>query len=721
LEEQSGGDAVLEALRIRDFRLLWFSRLVSLLGSWLLVVAVPAYVFTLTGSLVATGLTLAAEFLPPVVLGPVAGVLVDRWDRRRVMIAADVVRALAVALLLLARAPGDVWLVYLALVAESVGTVVFRPAAQAHTPAVVGTGTSLSSANALNGVTDGTVRLVGAPLGGALFGWAGFDLLVWLDIGTYLLSVAALLLTVPAVERRSGKADPVLAELRAGLAFLLTERTARALLLVNTLFLGANASLSALLVPYGISVLGGSGQTGVVMSALGVGFLLGAPLMRPLVDRMPPAYLLGGVLTATGAGFVLLFSATTLTTALPAAVLIGMTGSIALGTAQTTLQRVTPNEVLGRTSSALFTGEAVATLAGAVIGPAAAQALSVTGTAYLAGTAAVLSGLVSVLLLPRQRCCSSVRQSQADVATGESGEADGLREQLPGPCSKWSCCGGTVRSEPVEWGVTVTEALPESVTELPPYRAVLVVDTKEFGGNTDPGQQVLAEVIPDVVQRAFERAGLADVWDKALFPHNTGDGFGIGFSTRHLPAVVSTFFDTLQDVLAERHDRLRARNVRLRMRASLNVGPVRDPGHDGVAAVVGSTVITTHRLLDAQPVREVLTRSDPDQTFLSVALSQRVFDDVLASGYASLPASRVVPRQVRIKEFNGTVYLYVPKLSGDLLAHGVGEYEHELESAKAVQDTERPGAITNILTGGTHSGVTIQAGHIHGGVHGRHD
>jgi MFS family permease len=124
---------VFEALLIRDFRLLWVSRLVSTLGSWLLVVAVPAYVFTLTNSVAATGLTLAAEFLPPMLLGPVAGVLVDRWDRRRVMLIADVLRAAAVLLLLLVREPGSIWLVYLALAVESVGTVVFRPAAQAHT------------------------------------------------------------------------------------------------------------------------------------------------------------------------------------------------------------------------------------------------------------------------------------------------------------------------------------------------------------------------------------------------------------------------------------------------------------------------------------------------------------------------------------------------------------------------------------------------------------
>ncbi|WP_433444904.1 MFS transporter [Nonomuraea sp. CA-141351] len=397
---------MIEALRIRDFRLLWFSRLVSLLGSWLLVVAVPAHVFTLTGSLAATGLTLVAQFLPPVFLGPIAGVLVDRWDRRRFMILADLVRAAVIPLLLLAREPGDIWLLYLALAAESVGTVMFRPAAQAHTPVVVGTGPSLSSANALNAATDGAVRLVGAPLGGILLGRVGFDLLVWLDTSTYLLSAVAILLTArlaAPTTRSPGRIGRILVELREGLAFLRAERTAWALLLVNALFLGANAGLDALLVPYGITVLGGSGQIGLVMSALGVGFLLGASLMRMLVDRVPPAYLLGGVLTATGVGFVLLFSATTLIAALPAAVLIGTVGSMALGTAQTTLQRVTPNAVLGRTSSAVFTGEAVATLAGAIVGPSLAQVLSLTWTAYLAGTATVLSGIISMLLLPRKR------------------------------------------------------------------------------------------------------------------------------------------------------------------------------------------------------------------------------------------------------------------------------------------------------------------------------
>jgi hypothetical protein len=262
------------------------------------------------------------------------------------------------------------------------------------------------------------------------------------------------------------------------------------------------------------------------------------------------------------------------------------------------------------------------------------------------------------------------------------------------------------------------------VAELPPYRAVLVVDTKEFGSNSDAGQAVLAEAIPEVVALAFERAGLAHVWEGALFPHNTGDGFGIGFETRYLPVVVTRFFDELEKVLAERDGRLRSygRRTRLRMRASLNVGPVRESDQPDKVAAVGKTVITTHRLLDAQPVRDILVRSDPDQTFLAVALSQRVFEDVLASEYATLPASQVVPRRVQIKEFIGTVYLYVPNPSGDLLRDGFGESENEqyqeaLEEAKPAPDLV-PLSTKNVIRDGTHSGTTIQVGYLRGGMHG---
>lgn len=117
-----------QALRIRDFRLQWAGGLISSLGSWLLILAIPAHVFLVTGSLRATGLTLAAQYLPQLVLGPVAGVFSDRWDRRRLMIATNLFRAGAVAAMLLGTSPGRYWALYVALMAESSGGVLYLPA-----------------------------------------------------------------------------------------------------------------------------------------------------------------------------------------------------------------------------------------------------------------------------------------------------------------------------------------------------------------------------------------------------------------------------------------------------------------------------------------------------------------------------------------------------------------------------------------------------------------
>jgi MFS family permease len=394
---------VLEALKIRDFRYLWGGRLVSSMGSWLLVVALPAFVFRLTGSLLATGLTMVAEYLPGLVLGPIAGVLTDRWDRRRVMIGSDIFRAITVLVLFLATSNGSLWLAYLALLAESTGAMLFRPAAQATTPAIVGTGSALSSAVSLNSITDGTVRLVGPPVGAVILSLAGLGTLLWIDAASYLVSVAAVLCTTrhprPETRERS-TVRRVLVDLGAGLRLLGGQPVARVLLPLSTVFLLANAALGALLVPFGVRRLGGAEQISVVVSALGIGFLVGAVAVRWLVDRVQPKYLLAASQLATAGGFFFLFDARSLPVAVVAAVGVGIFGSLTLATPQTALQRVVPNAALGRISSVFFAGEALATLVGALVGPALADALSLATTAVFACVLTAVGALVGLIVVP---------------------------------------------------------------------------------------------------------------------------------------------------------------------------------------------------------------------------------------------------------------------------------------------------------------------------------
>jgi MFS family permease len=392
-----------QALRIRDFRLLWSGSVISALGTWLLVLAIPAHVLLVTGSLRDTGLTLAAQYLPVLILGPVAGVITDRCDRRRLMIATNLFRAAAVAVMLLGTDPGRYWVLYAALIAESSGGVLYIPAWLARTPAIVGTGTQLSSANSLNALADGAVRLVGGPLGGVLLATLGVKWLIVADALSYLVSAAANTLTSPgqATAKQSTARRTTVHDLAEGLNVLRGQPVARALLPVTVVFLGANAALTTMLIPLGIRRLGGSENTGFVLSALGVGFLLAAPLLRALLDRVQPRTLLAATLTATAVGQFGLFTSTSIITAIPAAVAIGLFGSMSEVIPQTAMQRVIPGTVLGRISAVFLTGEAAAGLVGAVAGPFLAQAVHLPGLAVVASLVTLAAAALTRLAVPR--------------------------------------------------------------------------------------------------------------------------------------------------------------------------------------------------------------------------------------------------------------------------------------------------------------------------------
>ena len=376
-----------QAFRIRDFRLLWGAGLVSSLGSWLLVLALPAHILAATGSLRDTGLVLAAQYLPQLVLGPVAGAVADGWDRRRLMIGANLLCASAVAAMLLGTAPGRYWVLYAALAAESSGTVLYAPALQARLPAIVGTGPLLSSANSLTSASGGIVRLIGGPLGGVLLGVCGIRWLICADALSYLLAAAAMLLTSrPRIGHRDRNSLVRVAgrDLREGARVLRGQPVARALLPVMVVFVTANTSLGAVLIAFGVERLGGSAHAGLMLSGLGAGFLLGAPVIRALVDRAEPRTLLTASLAATAVAYFLLFTSTSLATALPAATAVALCGSMSLVVPQTVLQRVIPGAALGRVSAVFLTGEAAATLVGSVAGPFLAQAAGLVAVAIAA-------------------------------------------------------------------------------------------------------------------------------------------------------------------------------------------------------------------------------------------------------------------------------------------------------------------------------------------------
>lgn len=311
--------------------------------------------------------------------------------------------------MLLGTSPGRYWVLYLylALIAENSGTVLSSPALQAMTPAVVGTGPLLTSANSLTSASSGIVRLIGGPLGAILLAACGIRTLIVADSLSYVMAATTIVLTSQSDHAGRRRADGKSAvrqlarDLGHGAQVLRGQPATRPLLPVTVTYLAANASLSALLIPLGIQRLGGGERTGLVLSCLGVGFLLGAPVIRALIDRIQPGNLLAAALAATACGYFVLFGSRSLATALPAAVVIGTFGSMSLVIPQTTMQRLIPDAVLGRVSAIFLTGEAAATLLGAVAGPFLAQAASLETVAAVASLMTLTAAALARLTIPR--------------------------------------------------------------------------------------------------------------------------------------------------------------------------------------------------------------------------------------------------------------------------------------------------------------------------------
>ncbi|HEX2809201.1 MAG TPA: MFS transporter, partial [Kineosporiaceae bacterium] len=344
-----------------DFRRLWLGQLASSLGTWLLVVAVPLHVFDLTGSTMATGIAFAAETLPAVLLGPVAGVLVDRLDRRRLMIGVDVVRALAVLSMLAADSPERLWLIYAALLIENGAGQLFRPARLSIVPALIGPDVRPSAANAMFAVIDGLVRLIGSVAGGLLYLTVGFSGLVLTDAASYLVSAAGCYL-VRHRALRSGRTDPASgltsgpAELRAGLLHLRQSSPLRGMLLVTATFYLANGAITALLVPFArIELRIDASRFGYLLAALGCGYLLGAPVARWAIEQFSTRWAVISSVPLLAACYLVAFEPASYPLTLVAFAVSGAPAVVLLVAVQTDCQSRTPDALLGRVTSAFLT------------------------------------------------------------------------------------------------------------------------------------------------------------------------------------------------------------------------------------------------------------------------------------------------------------------------------------------------------------------------------
>jgi MFS family permease len=294
----------------RPFRLLWLGQVVSQMGDWFDTIAVYTIALQLTGSTRSVALIMVARFLPSVVMGPLSGVVADRFSRRSIMIASDLMRAIVVLGFLFVRRPDQMWLVYVLTVFQLAFSAFFEPAKTAAIPSVV-SDRELLPANAIASVTWSVMLTLGAAIGGFVAGWFGTDAAFILDSLTFVAS--ALLIFQVRFPKRPPREKSKLTITKAlgitdtieGVRYVKSRSRVLAYLLVKPAW-GLGGGILTLLAVFGERVFPIAGKTatgiGVLFTARGIGTAIG-PIVarrwagetrRQMQNSIGIAFLIGG-------------------------------------------------------------------------------------------------------------------------------------------------------------------------------------------------------------------------------------------------------------------------------------------------------------------------------------------------------------------------------------------------------------------------------------------
>jgi MFS family permease len=396
---------VIGVLRHRDFSLLWWGGLVSVAGDWMLMAVLPYVVYVRTGSTIATAGMTVAELLPGILLGSVAGVLVDRWDRRRVLLAGNLLQAATVLLLLMFADGGMLWVVYVVAAAQSALSSFTMPAENSLLPTLVGP-EELVPANALNALNNRVGRLAGLPLGPLIYAGGGLGAVAAADAATFLVAaglVALMGVRPPAADEGETVTGPgrFLSEWLDGLGLVRRDRSIGMLFVVFGLMTFGGTMLDPLAAPWVRDVLhGGAGVYALLMVVHSVAGIGGSLLVGSYGARLSPRTLCGVGSLLAGCLLLVRFNVPVLGVAVVLSLVSGITSVASSVGVETLAQQRVPEAYRGRVFGSLQATIWLMSLLGAALGGVGAERVGVVGMLDVASALVGLAGVVVLLTLP---------------------------------------------------------------------------------------------------------------------------------------------------------------------------------------------------------------------------------------------------------------------------------------------------------------------------------
>ena len=498
--------------RKRDFALLWIAQFVSTMGTGLTAIAASILVYRVTGSALSVGLMLMATALPGLLVGLIAGVFVDRYDRKRIMVAAELVRAALIVLIPLLLPFGVAWLYAIVLLSSAVGQF-FAPA-QASVLPEVASDEELAAANSLMTISNVGALTVGYAAAGLLATRAALDWAFYLDAASFVVSALCVMLVriAPLPVDEETTVATVMRNLRAGIDYVRQMPSLRSLFLIFAVLFFSFGLWNALILPFATRALQATEfEYGLFEGLYTVGFVVGSLAMVGLADRLHEGQWIAVSLIVTG----LLSAGFALSPSVPVAIaifaVIGIVYAPSYIGRSLLVQRNTTREVRGRVSSAFFVTRDTLNMVG--MGAAGlADLVDVRWLLLLCAAVIVGGGLVTLVLPGLGQPTAEWRRLLVMLRSAPSAPGLGLgRAALPADID------------------LLAVRLPALARLSPPARQALATQARVY--DAPPGTAIVRRgETGDAAYFLLDGRTVAsraeDGTERVLEVHNAGDFFG---------------------------------------------------------------------------------------------------------------------------------------------------------------------------------------------------
>lgn len=408
LEEPQGLAFMFRALRHRNYALFFSGQMVSMIGTWMTRIAISWLIYRLTGSALLLGVVGFAGQIPSFILAPFAGVLVDRWDRHKVLVWTQVLAMLQSAALAALDLTGTIQVSHVISLAIFQGLInaFDMPARQAFVVEMVTERRDLPNAIALNSSLVNGSRLIGPSIGGVIIAWVGEGWCFGVDAISYLAVIGSLLAmsNLPAKVREQIQDKDMFRQLHEGFAYAAGFLPIRNILLLLAIVSLVGFPYTVLMPIFATEILhGGPNLLGFLMAASGVGALAGAGFLAARKSVLGLGRVIPAMAALFGIGLVAFSFSRVVWLSLILMVVTGLGFMVQMATSNTLIQTIVDEDKRGRVMS-FYTMAFMGTAPfGSLIAGSLADRIGAPRTLLIGGIGCIAAAVWFYAALPRLR------------------------------------------------------------------------------------------------------------------------------------------------------------------------------------------------------------------------------------------------------------------------------------------------------------------------------